>query len=130
MTKHILALLVITLSTGCVGLIHSVRLPIATCVVNADTHKPVENAQVELQWRSGFQGYYWGKTVFSKTDASGHVVFKSKDVPPVAEVGYRISDKPLTEVFVSRFIVRANGYDTLALESPNQIPIIELQPQQ
>ena len=132
MMKRILTILFLVACTGCAGcasLIHSVRLPISVRVVNAETMAPVIGADVELQWRSGFQGYYWGRPVHGVTDDSGKVKFMSQNIPPVSSDGYDISTSPLRKVFVSCILVRAKGYETLWIMNPEKFEELRLKPE-
>jgi len=128
MIKTMFAILTTMMAAGCASILHSVRLPISATVVNSDNEAPISGAEVEIQWRSGFQGYYWGKTVRQTTDSLGNVEFGANDIPPMSEDGYAISDKPLSKLFVSRLIVKAAGFETLSLANPEEIPALRMKP--
>ena len=101
-------------------------LPIHTQVVDAATGKPVPKAEVELQWRTGYQGYYWGKSVTHIADDSGKVSFASADIPLVSSDGYSLGKKPLKKVFVSCLLVSAEGYEKLKLMNPENFSVLKL----
>lgn len=126
MMIRMIGLLGVLSLVGCVSTIQSVRLPVSMRVVDASTLAPVSGATVELQWRSGFQGYYWGKSVRRTADARGCVTFTPPDIDPVSEDGYTISKKPVNKIFVSCILVRADGYEVLKLMNPEMFDELRL----
>jgi len=128
MMIRMIGLLGVLSLAGCASTIQSVRLPISMRVVDASTLEPVSGATVELQWRSGFQGYYWGKSVHRTVDARGSVTFASPDIEPVSEDGYTISSTPREKIFVSCILVRADGYEILKVMNPEIFDELKLKP--
>jgi hypothetical protein len=110
---------------GCSGFIRSTKLPVTVSVVDAHTKQPVVGATVDLQWRVGFQGYYWGKPVSNTTDCSGEVQFTSANVPPVSETGYSLG-KRIDNLFVYTLFITADGFEDLVLHCPENFEAIPL----
>ena len=120
------SLLTIVLNcVSCASMLHSVKLPITVSVLDKDTGSPVEGATVQLQWSSGFQGYYWGKPVAKQADAKGNAIFASPDVPPISSDGYSLGKK-ITKVFVTAIVVSAPGYTKTAFKEVKPTQSIEL----
>lgn len=114
--------------TSCVtssSMLHSSRLPLAVRIVEDETGLAVPGASVELQWRSGVQGYYWGEPVTRVTDEAGKVQFGTEDVRPVSSDGYSLG-KDIHKVFVSTIVVSAPGYQNQVLKYPSSTESIEI----
>jgi hypothetical protein len=118
-------ILCLVLGIACIGCMKSQKLPMNIQVVESGTQQPITNAVVELQWRCGFQGYYWGKPVTKHTDTVGLVVFAVNDVPPVSEDGYSLGSR-ITKLFISTLIVTADGYEDVVLSYPTNVTMIVL----
>ncbi|MEI6147774.1 MAG: hypothetical protein WCS01_01650 [bacterium] len=103
---------------SCASMLHSVRLPLTIRVVEEGTGQVVPGATVQLQWRSGFQGYYWGKPVAKQTDVSGNVLFALGDVPPISSDGYSLG-KEIRKVFIATVVVSAPGCEKTAVKYPD-----------
>ena len=103
---------------SCASMLHSVKLPLCVRVLDERTGATVSNATVQLQWRSGFQGYYWGKPVTMQTDLAGIAHFASGNVLPVSSDGYSLGDS-IQKVFVATIVVSAQGYEKTALKYPD-----------
>lgn len=126
--RSVLSYVVLTVvlnCVSCVSMLNSVILPITVRVLDIDTGRPVEGATVQLQWSSGFQGYYWGKPVAKQTDAQGSIVFASPDVPPISSDGYSLGEK-ITKVFITAIVVSAPGYNKTAFKEVEPTKPIEL----
>ncbi len=125
---RMIGLLGVLALVGCASTLQSVRLPVSMRVVDASTLRPVSEATVELQWRSGFQGYYWGKSVHRTADAHGCVTFAPPDIEAISKDGYTISNKPLKKIFISCILVRADGYEILKVMNPKTFDELRLKP--
>lgn len=107
-------------------MLHSVKLPVTIRILDADTSQPVAGANVDFQWRSGFQGYYWGRSVNKNTDANGIALFATQDVPPISEEGYSLGKPEISKVFISAVVVSVPGYEKTAIKYPEPLMLIEL----
>ena len=126
--KSFVLMIFVTLSitcSSCAGMLHSIKLPLTVRVLDVETKKTVTKATVELQWRCGIQGYYWGKPVKKTTDDSGMVSFATPDIPPVSEDGYSLGGK-IDKIFISTILVYTEGYKSTIWAYPekgNQIEV-------
>ncbi len=123
-------MLLLCTTVSCVSTLDAMNLPIRIKVVNATTKQPITNAIVKLEWRVGLGGYYWGKPVSKPTDASGTVIFASKDVPPISSDGYSLG-KEIKKLSISTLVVSAKGCKkkVLAYPKPKEIELVELSPE-
>lgn len=108
-------------------MLHSIRLPVAIRALDAETSQPIPGAKVDLQWRSGFQGYYWGRSAVKYTDTNGIALFKSADVLPISEDGYSLGKSEMRKLFISAVVVSVFGYEKTAVKYPETSKLIEVQ---
>ena len=111
------SLAVIPFCSSCGDILQSVTLPLVVTVLDGDTGALVSGASVELQWRVGFQGYYWGKPVAKTTDITGVVVFATVDVPALSSDGYSLGES-IHKLFVSALVVSCAGYEKAVVRHP------------
>jgi hypothetical protein len=112
-------------SVSCTSMLHSVKLPLSVRVLDEKSGAAVSNATVQLQWRNGFQGFYWGKPVTMPVDVAGVARFASEDVPPVSSDGYSLGNR-IQKVFVSTIVVSAPGYEETVLKYPAAQQLIDV----
>ncbi|MEI6515531.1 MAG: hypothetical protein WCO77_06105 [bacterium] len=121
------AILTVVLNcVSCASMLQSIRLPVTIRILDAETSQPVPGAKVDLQWRSGFQGYYWGRSVIKNTDTNGVALFASVDVPPISEDGYSLGKSEIRKLFISAVVVSVSGYEKTAVKYPEPSKLIEV----
>lgn len=118
------------LGFSCTGL-YMQNLPINVLVIDAESRNPVSDATVELWWRTGFGGIYWGKPVVHAVDSNGVARFTSENIPPLDELGGKLKGGNLKKLMVEGWIVNAPEYQPLVLRptSNKRTKVLELLPQ-
>ena len=104
---------------------HKTEFSFKIKVVDVTTKKPVNNAKVELAWRTGFGGIYWGKPVILTTDSEGIVEFTSSNVPAIDELGGKMKKDFLEKIYVESISVKASKYNDFFVR-PSKIENIEI----
>lgn len=99
-------------------------------VVDAASKTPISDATVELWWRTGFGGIYWGQPVIHTVDSNGVARFTSGNIPALDELGGKLKGGELKKVMVDGWIVKAPGYQPLVIRptSSREIRVLEVVP--
>ena len=123
--KSIIFCALLVCASGCSSFwMKPVRLPIVIHVMEEGTGRNVPEATVKLEWRTGLQGYYWGKPTSKTTDEFGRCSFGLEDIHFVSSDGYPL---PMTgKLFISAIVVSSPGYDTTAVKYPESKDVIEI----